>query len=182
MPAPTPLEEIFSVVKVCHLWLEATMSDVSEAQAHWCPAGVANPIAAVYAHVIMGSDSAVNELLLGGRPIAAAGATTIGISEVTPGRSRDWHEWALRVHMDLPAFRSYAQNVYESWYAYFARAGDFDPDRTIDLTAWGMGIRTPVEFLLMQIQHFSSHIGEISALKGLQGAIGFRPGTKEGIG
>ena len=182
MPVLTPLEEILDIVKVCHLWLEATMSDVSDAQAHFHPAGVANPIAAVYAHVVLGSDSALHELLLSRQPMAAAGATSIGLSELTPGRSQDWHQWALRVHMDLPVFRAYAQDVYGSWYSYFARTDEFDPGRTIDLTAWGMGTRSLVAFLLMQIQHFSSHIGEISALKGLQGNVGYHPGTADGIG
>jgi hypothetical protein len=182
MSSLTPIEEILSVVKVCHLWLEATMSDVSDDQAHWHPQGVANPIAAIYAHVVLGSDSALHELLLEGKPIAATGAMNIGLSELTPGRSRDWHEWALRVRMDLTAFRVYAQRVYDAWYAYFAQFDKSTPNRSIDLTKWGMGERTLIEFLLMQVQHFSSHIGEISALKGMQGAVGFRPGTKDGIG
>ena len=166
-------------IRDCHQWLEATLADVSAEQAQWIPPGVANPIAAVYAHVIVGADVAVHLLLQGGQPLIATRANA-GLSELMP--VSDWHTWARRVQIDLTQFRAYADDVYAAWYRYLDALGESDLARTVDLSIWGMGQRTLDQFLLIQVEHFSCHIGEIACLKGLQGAVGFRPGTAEGIG
>lgn len=174
------VDAVLEAIRDCHLWLEATVADVSSDQAHWQPDGVANPIAAVYAHVIVGADVALNVLLRGEQPLIAAPANAAVISEIMP--PSDWHEWALRVRLDLPAFREYANRVYASWYDHLGQLAEDDMARPVDLSVWGMGKRTLGQFLLIQVEHFSCHIGEIACLKGMQGAVGFRPGTADGIG
>jgi len=63
------IELLRNPIEDCHAWLEATMSDVTPEQAHWRPPGLANPIAAVYAHVIVGADVGVNTILNGRPPL-----------------------------------------------------------------------------------------------------------------
>lgn len=52
------IDALSAVIADTHAWFEATVSDVTEEQAHWQPPGIANPIAAVYAHAIVGADFA----------------------------------------------------------------------------------------------------------------------------
>lgn len=168
-------------VKECHEWLEATMSDVTTEQAHWRPPGIANPIAAVYAHVVVGADFAVNTLINGRQPLIVSNwGGKAGLSELMP--VKDWHDWATRVRMDLDVFRNYARAVYTCWDDYLASLPPEDLDRVIDLSVYRMGQRTLAQYLAMQVEHFSGHCGEIACLKGLQGVTGYRPGTPDGIG
>lgn len=174
------VDAVRDAIRVCHQWLEATVADVSSEQAHWRPVGIANPIAAVYAHVVVGADVAVNVLLKGEQPIITARTHGAGISEMMP--TSDWHDWALRVRLDLATFREYAGQVYASWYDYLGELTEDAMARPVDLSVWGMGQRTLDQFMLIQVEHVSCHIGEIACLKGMQGAVGFRPGTADGIG
>ena len=175
------LEALRVPVSESHQWLEATMSDVTPEQAHWRPPGIANPICAVYAHVIVGADFAVNTTMRGQPPlIASKWAGKVGLSELMP--MADWHEWAGRLRMDLDVFRQYARDAYACWDDCLASFSPGDLDRVVDLSAIGMGQRTLARFLAMQVEHFSGHCGEIACLKGLQGATGYRPGTADGIG
>ena len=157
------------------------MSDVTQEQVAWMPSGESNPISAVYAHVIIGADLALNTWI-GARPplLATAWGGRVGLSELMP--ATDWHSWAMRVQMDLTKFRKYAADVYGAWGEYLASLTSDDLSRCIDLEMIGMGKRTLAECLAIQVEHFSGHCGEIACLKGLQGATGYRPGTARGKG
>src|SRR4030067_1071044 len=72
-------------LKTVHEILEGTMADVTPEQAHWTPPGVALPIGATYAHVIVSEDGGVNGEFRGGAPLfAAAWAGKTGLSELPP--------------------------------------------------------------------------------------------------
>ena len=63
-------------------FLEGTLADVGEDEAHATPPGILNPISATYAHVIAGEDGFVNGLLRGGAPLfATSWAGRTGLSE-----------------------------------------------------------------------------------------------------
>lgn len=86
----------------------------------------------------------------------------------------DWSGWARRVRIDLPAFRTYAKAVYAASDDYLAKLSDQDLARSLDLSAVGIGQIT-VKQLVMRgvIGNCLTHAGEISCLKGLQGARGY---------
>src|SRR5207249_882901 len=46
-------------------WLDMTMSDVTEEEANWQPPGIANSIAATYAHTMIAADEDFNKVLAG---------------------------------------------------------------------------------------------------------------------
>jgi hypothetical protein len=170
-------EQVKSAVRL----LEGTMEGVSAAQAHWMPPGIANPIAANYAHVVLGQDGLVNARLKGGAPLAATSwAGKTGVSEMPPGPDPakpgfpDWSKWARQVRVDLAATRQYAQAVYAATDAYLASLTDEDLARPIDASAVGLG-QIPLKQLLMGgvIGNALTHAGEISCLKGLQGGKGY---------
>jgi DinB superfamily len=159
-------------VQQAHTFLESTMEGVTPEQAHWTPPGVANPLAATYVHAIASEDLAINMVLLGGTPLyASTWAEQTGISDVQPLSTA---EWAQRVRIDLPATRRYAQAVHAATDAYLATLTDEDLTRNLDLSSFGLGQMTVVALLSrMVLGHIDNMCGEISVLKGLQGAKGY---------
>jgi hypothetical protein len=154
-------------------FLDGTLSGVDEARAHAAMPGVLNPIGATFAHLATGEDGFVNGLVRGGAPLLAttwAGRT--GLSEPPP--EGDWHDWASRVRVDLPAVRAYAAAVAAETDAYIATLTPTDLDRTVDLSAFGFGQRT-VGWVLGAgvLGHMLSHWGEICAMNGVHGGRGF---------
>jgi hypothetical protein len=155
-----------------HELLDMVMADVTPEQAHWIPPGIANPLGAMYVHAVSAEDGVINVLLRGGAPLfASEWAGKTGASE--PRWQID-SEWGRAVKVDLPAFRKYAQAVHAATDGYLASLTAGELDRPIDLSSNGMGQR-PVSWVLgaLVISHLNNMAGEISVLKGLQGAKGY---------
>ena len=169
MHATTLLRE---QIQQAHAFLEATMEGVTPEQAHWTAPGVTNPLAATYVHAIASEDLAINMVLKGGTPLYASSWTEqTGINEVQPLTTV---EWAHRVRIDLPTTRSYAQAVHAATDAYLATLTDEDLTKDLDLTSFGLGQMTVSALLSrMVLGHIDNMCGEISVLKGLQGAKGY---------
>jgi DinB superfamily len=159
-------------IQQAHGFQEATMEGVTPQQAHWTPPGTANPIAATYVHAIASEDLAINMVLKAGSPLyASEWADKTGISEVQPLTTA---EWARRVRIDLPATRGYAQAVHAATDTYLATLTDEDLARVLDLTGFGLGQMTVGTVLnRMVLGHIDNMTGEISVLKGIQGAKGY---------
>ncbi|PYS47652.1 MAG: hypothetical protein DMG13_27365, partial [Acidobacteria bacterium] len=82
-------------------WLDMTMSDVTEEAANWQPPGIANSIAATYAHTMIAADEDFNKVLAGGQMLlTTAWKDRCGLSDLPPGGEWEWHAWAKRMHMD----------------------------------------------------------------------------------
>ena len=89
--------------------LEMTMADSSAELAGWTPPGIANSIAATYAHAICGADGLVHGMLQAGTPLyAGEWAHKTGISDP---RMDQTLEWARTVAVDLAVVRHYAEAV-----------------------------------------------------------------------
>ena len=156
-----------------HQFVEMTMQDVTAEQAHWAPPGKASPLGANYAHLVTGEDFIIQGMLKGGAPLAAAaGAGKVGVSELPP-QDGAWDQWARQVKVDLPALKQYAQSVYAASDEYIASLTPDDLSRPLDLSAAGFGQQTMAFMLNIAVGHANSHMGEISCLKGLQGAKGY---------
>lgn len=155
-----------------HELLEMVMADVTEEQAHWQPPGIANPIGALYVHAVTAEDGVVNAMIRGGMPLFAgewAGRT--GASDPSPFMSLDW---SRNLKVDLPAVRQYAQAVYAHTDNYLLGLTAADLEQMVDLTQMGMSER-PLSWCLNALvaSHLNNMAGEISALKGVQGAKGY---------
>jgi hypothetical protein len=159
-------------IQQAHGFLEATMEGVTPQQAHWTPPGTANPIAATYVHAIASEDLAINMVLKAGSPLyASEWADKTGVSEVQPLTTA---EWASRVRIDLPTTRGYAQAVHAATETYLATLTDEELARVLDLTSFGLGQMTVGTVLnRMVLGHIDNMTGEISVLKGIQGARGY---------
>ena len=156
-------------------FLEATMADVTPNQAHWNAQGRALPIAGQYAHIIVSMDGALHGLLQGQPPLAATSwAGKAGFSSIPPlGPGLSWEQWAAGP-FDLTALRAYAEAVYAATDAYLASLSPEDLSRSLDLSSMGLGERS-VGWMLTTgwIVNANMHCGEISCIKGLQGAQGY---------
>ena len=152
--------------------LELVMVGVTGELAHAHPPGIANPLAATYAHALVDLDVIPNLLLQGNPPLyETAWKDKTGISD--PQWQSDL-EWARRVRVDLPAARAYGKAAYQSADAYIAALSEADLAREVDLTAYGLGIQTVSWCLTALIaSHLNNMTGEISVLKGIRGEKGY---------
>ena len=159
-------------IRRAHEIVEGTVADLTPEQAHWPPAGKALAAAPLYVHLASGEDLFLN-MMTGRQPLAMgpyAGKT--GASEPHP--MGGYEEWAGRVKVDLPQLQEYVKAVFKNTEDYVASLKPEDLDREIDLTSAGLGKMSLGAFItITAVIHPSNHIGEISCLKGLQGAKGY---------
>lgn len=168
-------------LRFAHENFEGTMEKVTAEQAHWQPSGQALPIAAHYGHVVVLEDFAIGGMLAGTQPLFAtrwAGKTGFSSLPPLPGPATRgipaWDQWGRALKADLPAARGYAQAVYEATDRFLAALPDAGLDQPLDLSGVGLGQRT-VGWLLTGpvVANIHMHCGEISCLKGIQGARGY---------
>lgn len=169
------IDLIRSQYKGAHDLLEGTMADVTQDQGQWAPPGIANPLGSTYFHTVGAEDFILSTMARGAKPLAAGDfAGKSGASEPPPGPGPELAEWERRVKVDLSQTRAYAQAVYQQTDGWLASLSDSDLDKEIDMSGFGMG-QQPMHVLVAGIvlQHINNHLGEISCLKGLQGAKGY---------
>ncbi len=159
-------------MKGAHDLLEATMADVTEEQAHWIPPGIANPLGSMYAHAVLVEDAIVHGTLRNMPPLyKSSWRDRTGISAPQMHAAL---EWARELKVDVTMLRLYAQAVYSATDNYLATLIETDLERTVDLTAAGLG-KAPLSWIVNYylVGHTHNMTGEISCLKGLQGAKGY---------
>jgi hypothetical protein len=164
--------------QTAHQFMEETMADVTPAMAHWLPPGRANPLGASYAHVLFGEDMIIQGVLKQTAPLfAGSWADRLGVSEPMPMPSaggEEYYAWTHRVQVDLDALRAYGQAVYAATDEYVAALTPADLDRLLDLSSAGMGeVNLAWVVSNLAVGHIHDLMGEISCLKGLQGARGY---------
>lgn len=163
-------------IKGAHEIMEGTMADVTQAQMDWAPPGLANPLGATYGHYLFTEDWVIQTLMKGSASLLETiWANRHGMSEPHP--ATDWSKypaWTRAVHVDLPSVRAYGKAVYEATDAYLATLKPEDLTQTRDLSAMGMG-PTTVSWIISTflLAHANNMAGEISCLKGIQGARGY---------
>jgi hypothetical protein len=154
--------------------LEMVMTDVTPEQAHWTPPGLANPLGALYVHAVIAEDGVINRIVKGGEPMfASTWSGKTGASAMVWGMD---FESARAIRLDLPVFRTYAQAVYAAAEEALNSLTEADLEREIDLSPppQRLGKQSLAWVLtVLLISHLNNMIGEISCLKGIQGARGY---------
>ena len=170
----TAIEIIRREINTAYEWMEGTMQDVTVEIAHWVPPGTAHPVGSRYAHMTLSEDMMVNASLRGGQPLHAeawAGRTGIPNPQDAFGTTL---EWAQSVNVDLEALKEYTQAVYANTGEYLASLSDSDLVREVDMTAHNLGKWSVGSLLLaFVLGHVRDIMGEISAIKGVQGGQGY---------
>jgi hypothetical protein len=165
-------------LQTAHQWMEGTMADVTAEQAHWLPPGTATPLGASYLHAVIAEDGIVHGMLQQKPPLAAGEwADRTGGSEPMPLPGPQWADygpWTRRVQVDLAEAKVYAQAVYAASDAYLATLTPEQLDEVRDMSIAGMG-QVTVGWLIsnLLVGHMHDLLGEVSCLKGLQGAKGY---------
>jgi hypothetical protein len=160
-------------IRSAHEIVEGTVADLTPEQAQWKPDGKAIAAGPLYLHIAGGEDRFLN-MVIGRQPLGTgeyAGKT--GVSEPHP-MGGGYDEWAKRVKIDLPQLREYVQAVFKNTEDYVAGLTPEELGREIDLSNAGLGKMSLGGFITLTcVIHPSNHTGEISCLKGLQGAKGY---------
>ena len=164
-----------NLIRSAHEFLEGTMADVTPEQFTWDPPGKAFSIGANYIHVLTSEDMGVQSLLRGKQPLAATTWNgTMGPSQLPPmGPGADLKGWSRRANVDLAALRRYGEAVYAATDEYLSSLTPDALGRRIDLSQYGFGQQSMLFVLNNVLANASMHTGEISCLKGLQGARGY---------
>jgi hypothetical protein len=152
--------------------LELVMQDVTQEQLEWIPPGIANPITATYTHAVVSEDAVIHQILKQEPSMfESSWKDKTGISEP---QYRSEFEWGRRLQVDLPLAKQYAQAVYQAADDYLESLSNQDLDQEVDLTEAGFGVKS-VGWILssLLLSHTNNLAGEISVLKGLQGAKGY---------
>lgn len=165
-----------SLFRAAHEFLEGTIEGVSAEAAAAPPPGAPASIAAQYAHVVCSEDMGVHTLLGAGTPLFQgdwSGRT--GLSETPPlYPGADLKGWARSAQIDLDKLRAYARAVYAATDGYLSTMASADlSGRQLDLSAMGFGVQPPMFVVTALLSNVNMHTGEISCLKGLQGAKGY---------
>lgn len=167
------IEVLRNQIKASHDIVEGTAVDLTDEMCHHLPGGMAHPIGSTYVHIATAEDFIINMMVRGQQPLLMgdwAGKT--GASEPPPDPTGDVLGWHNRVKVDLNQAREYAQAVYKNTDEYLSTLSDSDLDREIEVP--GFGKNALAYYIgIGALIHPANHVGEISALKGIQGAKGY---------
>lgn len=152
--------------------LAMVVADVTPEQAAWQPPGIANPLGAQYAHAVCAADAVIHMVLQGEQPLFES--SWAGKTGVSAPQFNATPEWARSVEVDVAAVGPYAEAVFAAADAYLATLSGEALTRELDLSDVGLGVHS-VDWILsaLVIAHINNMAGEISCLKGLQGAKGY---------
>jgi len=145
--------------------LQQTTEGLTLSQALWrLPGSTANPIFSIYLHVYVTEDRIIHRERAQPPLLESQGwRERLGFDPAAP--------WAVPEHPDLDACRAYARAVHAVTRAYLAALTPSALDEEIETPR---GRRPRVASLsLMLVTHKLTHLGEIAALLGCQGAKGF---------
>ncbi len=165
------------VLKRNHDVFETMLADLTPDALHWTPPGVANPIGALWAHVVISEDMMFNRVIRGEQPpfYETAWAGKTGLSEPREKPGVPWGEWARRLKVDAGQCRTYTRAVFAATEGYLDSADAAEMDRVVTIHLPNRPPMPVAAFLASVLSnHIANHVGEISGLKGLQGLRGYQ--------
>jgi hypothetical protein len=179
--------------------LEGLVSDLTQEQADWMPPGNANPIGALYWHIIayvdqythewcmapfkhitfeewLGTRRPGRELGMGQTPLRHSAGWQEKVVIAFPPENPEDPYWEVRnmrkgLRLDLPALHDYARATAQVLLDWVASLTPEDLERTISTPIGEFNLGQVLESFI--VAHINNHSGEISALKGCQGLAGY---------
>jgi hypothetical protein len=149
-------------------------ADLTPEQADWQPPGCANPIGATYWHTLASVDDVVHRWALGQAPLRQRNGWDERLLKAAvpePEHGGDWLTYMRTIRVDLPALHEYAKEVGEAVQGWLGTLTPADLARTIETPVGENSLAQMLD--LFVVWHINAHCGEISALKGCQGAKGY---------
>lgn len=161
------IEVLRGQLKAVHQFIDMTIADCTEdAAARKDEGWNIQPICTIYAHVAASEDFMVNAMVRGVQPLLIRNGwgQKLGISERPTLDNMDGFS------APLPALREYAASVFKETDEYLAGVDESELEREIDTP---IGKMPAITFLANIVAtHCPGHMGEIAALKGVQGLKG----------
>jgi hypothetical protein len=154
--------------------LDQVVADLTQEQADWIPPGCANPIGASYWHAVSGADEVVYRWVLGQEPLHQQEgwqSKALTVSAPEPEHGGDYLAWMQTIRVDLSALHEYAKATSAALNGWLGSLMPEDLERTINTPIGEYNVAQVVETFI--VWHINAHCGEISALKGCQGAKGY---------
>lgn len=161
-----------SAFRASHFWFDGTVADVTPELERFSPPGKAHGIPELAAHIVQAEDWVVHGLAQGKPTVWESGAWEArlgmpGVFQLPEAGSGDFPG-------SVAELRPYAEAVYRATDQYFDELSDADLDREIDMSAFGMEpTRLGDVLTMLALGNNFAHTGEISAIKGIQGAKGY---------
>ena len=133
-------------------------ADLTQEQSDWKPPGVASSIGAIYSHTLTHADWFVQDICIG---------QNFALFNELP-----WEKIKMQdVQVDLSALHEYAGEVQSAAQGWLASLTPADLDRKVETNIGELNQGQMLEAFI--VWHINVHCGEISALKGCQGAKGY---------
>ncbi len=152
--------------------LDGVTADLTQEQADWQPPGTALSIGTLYWHTMSGADHVVHGWGLGQPPIVQTGGWEEKVVVwQEPAQEGDHAASVHPVRVDLAAMHDYARAVSDAAQAWLGTLAPEDLERVVETPLGELQLGPMLEIFV--VWHISAHTGEISALKGCQGARGY---------
>lgn len=151
-------------------YADALLADLTEESLNWAPPGTANSIGVTLLHLAGGDDFFI-VCTLQNQPsswTAEGWDAKIGLAS-PPGGSPETWQAARSAWLPLEHVLACYQAGAAATNAYLEQLTDADLDRTVTLFGHSS---TVGDILIMIFNHAIGHLGEIAALKGIQGMKG----------
>jgi hypothetical protein len=159
-----------SALDASHRWFSGTIADLTPELTNFLPPGKVHPIGELVVHTINAEDYFINQRLRGGSTVWERGGW--GENLGLPFMLQHDEQASRDFRCDLLALQPYIDAVFSETSAYVDALGDADLDRTLPMGPLGdMRAGDIIQFFI--VGNTLAHTGEISAIKGLQGAKGY---------
>jgi hypothetical protein len=147
-------------------------ADLTQEQADWTPPGTANPIGGLYWHTISSVDMVVHGWGLGETPIFQKEEWQKKVVVSSVAEEYQDHPPEMReIRVDLAALREYEKVIVETTQGWLASLTPEDLECKVETPIGELNLAQMIESFI--VWHINAHCGEISALKGCQGARGY---------
>ncbi len=150
-----------------HGWFLGIVKGLTDEQANYLPSGTAHPIGAIVQHVLFVEDDTINRRLQGGESIweRDGWGERAGLPNL-----RGADEAAYRAfRMPAAALDDYRRAVWAASDAYLDTLTEEDLLREMESAGRASSVGAALGIVL---NHTPIHVGEISAIKGIQGLRG----------
>jgi hypothetical protein len=155
--ARSQFESAFGNIDLC-------MQGLDDSTYNWQPSGTCNPISKLHVHILSSLDYFTSSVLQGDRSKWPQVAEQVGLP-VNPQEM-----WQADVQVPMAPLVEYGKDVRARVLAYIDSLSDAELDREQDTKI--LGVKSVGWVLQFCGMHASSHAGEISAVKGMQGLKG----------